>query len=71
MQPSPRRLMELALDGDRVQAHAETGLPISRVIQQALWHAEHPAADDLDVAQRILQSRDIMAAKRARPAGMK
>lgn len=65
MQPSPRRLMELALDGDRVQAHAETGLPISRVIQQALWHAEHPTVGDADLAQRILQRRADMAAKRS------
>lgn len=62
---SPRRLMELALEGDRVAAYTETGMPLSRVIQQALWHAEHAEVEDADIALRVLEKRDTMAAKRS------
>ena len=50
----PRRLLELALEGDRVKAYTETGMSLDRVIQQAIW-----------LAARVLAKRDAMAARRS------
>lgn len=62
----PRRLMELALEADRVKAYTETGMPLSRVIQQAIYCAEtNSSIADADLAGQILEKRDIMAAKRS------
>lgn len=63
----PRRLLELALEGDRVKAYTETGMSLDRVIQQAIWLAENePSLDCADLAARVLTRRDTLAARRAR-----
>lgn len=63
---TPRRLMELALEGDRVKALTETGMSLDRVIQQALFLAEtDPSLDHADLAKEILQRRDALAVKRS------
>ena len=62
----PRRLMELALAGDRVTAYHETGMSLDRVIQQAVWLAENEDTSDCaDLATRLLAARDQMRAQRS------
>ena len=62
----PRRLLELALEGDRVKAYTETGMSLDRVIQQAIWLAESgPSLGCADLAARVLAKRDAMAARRS------
>ncbi len=62
----PGRIMELALEGDRVKALTEPGMPLDRVIQQAVFLAEtDPSLDHADLAKEVLARRDAMAAKRS------
>lgn len=62
----PRRILQLALAGDRVAAFTETGMSLDRVIQQALWIAEHdPSVDDADLIDQVLAKRDAARARRA------
>lgn len=62
----PRRILELALEADPVKAYTETGMPLDRVIQQALYIAESDTSLELaDLAQQMLAKRDMMRARRS------
>ena len=63
---APRRILELALEGDRVKTYTETGLSLDRIIQQAIYLAETDTSLDLaDLAQQVLRRRETLARARS------